>query len=79
MLNSTFNTQLTKALDGLVLVAENTTSHEPPPCEIIVEALQEMDADWQYIILVEDADDANAAYNLSMDEAAIWSTQRQWL
>lgn len=75
-------TQLTKGTDRLVLVPEvretvmyepeDTSSQGPPTCEIIVEVLEETDADCQYIILVEE--DADACH-LSIGEATMWTTQ----
>ena len=44
----------------------------PPTCEIVVEMLEETDADCEYIILVEDVADTQ----LSIDDSSMWNTQR---
>lgn len=50
---------------------QNTSHQAPPAGEIIVEVLEDMDADYQYIILVEDAP---LAHFTMADTAAIWNT-----
>ncbi|XP_050706682.1 zinc finger protein 316-like isoform X3 [Eriocheir sinensis] len=67
--------------DSLVLLSEmrkiqvypppNTSHQAPPAGEIIVEVLEDTDAEYQYIILVEDA--AVAHFTMT-DTAAIWNT-----
>ncbi|MPC32567.1 hypothetical protein E2C01_025881 [Portunus trituberculatus] len=72
----TTRAQLIKESSGFVLVpglrkSHNTFPQGPPKCEIVVEVVEETDADCQYIIFVEDVAEAH----LAVDEASMWNTQ----
>lgn len=49
---------------------QNASHQTPPTGEIVVEVLEDMDTDYQYIILVEDT----AMPHFTMAETAIWNT-----